>query len=538
MLVLAACGIGDDANADSSANPVPTPSDTAPANAEPEQDNATVAEFVADAPLVVGEFASLSLELDSTWRVDTLQTPFTFSVTDELAVFANEDSYFVVASPTATEPSDRSLQFIRPTRLSDPTDPNFDLTPTRGWDLQDVDGWLDAMPAGLAITGRTETSVGGLPALRYDATVTEDARDCFTNQPCATFGEASPWSAIIAKRAFHYRVWAVDLGEVEPVIIVAGYQEADSDWLDIAERVVDTVAFGEVEPNAIRLEDAGVIELNVHDGVRLTSARPFTLHGDLDGSAALADLTWRTRDIEFLTRPNNLEGNPIENSDALVAYLDDNDFSVNELDPTAVGGIDTRVFEVAASGFFPVLSRTSETAPNYAPPPRGRWWVTDHPQRGLLITAAELFDPAADPDQFAEVVAWGEELVASLEFIGEGPPPQADTEEPPTTETTDAVENSPEELIGTWQRIGLGVTWTIGPDAVEITGGVIDAASYSATATTLEWTDLSGPQACSPTQVGSYAWVIADNELRLMLVSDPCSGRSNALNGATFQRVE
>ena len=502
VLVLAACGSGDDANANPAADPNPTPADTAPADTAPAPEPAR--EFVADAPLVVGELASLALELGSTWRVDTLHAPFTFSVTDELAVFANNDNYFVVASPTATEPSDRSLQFIRPARLSDPNDPDFDLAPTRGWDLQDVDGWLDAMPAGLAITGRTETTVGGLPALRYDATVTDDARDCFTNQPCATFGDASPWSVIIAERAFNYRVWAVDLGEVEPVIIVAGYQEADSDWLDVAERVVGTVFFGDAEPNAIRLEDAGMIELNVHDGVRLTSARPFALHGDRDGSASLADLAWRVRDIEFLTRPNDVHADPIENSDALIAYLEENDFSVNELDSTVVGGIDTRVLDVAASGFFEALSRTAETAANYAPAPRGRWWVTDHPERGLLITTAELFDPAADPDQFAEVVAWGEELVASLEFLGDGPPPQADTEEPPTTEGADAVENNPEELIGTWQRIGLAVTWTIRPDAVEITGGVIDAASYSATATTLEWTDLSGSQACSPTQVGTY----------------------------------
>ena len=111
MLVLAACGSGDDANANPAADPNPTPADTAPADTAPAPEPAR--EFVADAPLVVGELASLPLELGSTWRVDTLHAPFTFSVTDELAVFANNDNYFVVASPTATEPSDRSLQFIR-----------------------------------------------------------------------------------------------------------------------------------------------------------------------------------------------------------------------------------------------------------------------------------------------------------------------------------------------------------------------------------------------------------------------------------------
>lgn len=97
---------------------------------------------------------------------------------------------------------------------------------------------------------------------------------------------------------------------------------------------------------------------------------------------------------------------------------------------------------------------------------------------------------------------------------------------------------SPEELIGAWDFVweqGVSV-WEIGVDTIEITDGLIDKASYTATGTIIEMTDISGEFACPSSQVGEYEWEIVDDELTLTLVSDPCGGRGSSLNGITFAR--
>ena len=188
---------------------------------------------------------------------------------------------------------------------------------------------------------------------------------------------------------------------------------------------------------------------------------------------------------------------------------------MTELDGTTVDGVETRVLEVGADKFLDALSRTSDTSVSFAPSPRARWWVTDHPDRGLLVTTAELWDSTGSEEQFEEAVAWGELLVSSLEFVEE---------------------STAEDLIGTWEGPS-GLTWAIGPETIEITGGVVDSVSYLATADTLRWTDISGPRACPPNQTGTYEWEVVDDVLSLTLVSDPCGGRGSNLNGRTFERA-
>ena len=513
MLLVAACGGGSSSNADS-----PSEGNTADGEA-PEEQAPTLedteqpsAEFVAAASLIDQESGPLE---PGTWRVDTLDTPFTLSTTEDLFVFANDNSFLALATPTSTGPGDRDLSFIRPARLPDPFNPEYNLVPTRGWDVQDLDGWLDAMPAGVDVNNRTDITVGGFPAIRFDAIVNDDAQDCFPNQPCATFGDVAPWNVIIAEPNIEYRAWLVDLGEVEPLVIVTGFDAADSEWLDVAGEIVNTIGFGDLGPNSIRVAEAGTFELDVHDGITLTSDVPFVFNSDWGGSSALAQLSWRVRDVEFLTRPNGIDGNPIASSDNLITYLEEQGFPVTELDGTTVDGVETRVLEVGADRFLDALSRTSDTSVNFAPSPRARWWVTDHPDRGLLVTTAELWDSTGSEEQFEEVVAWGELLVSSLEFVEE---------------------STAEDLIGTWEGPS-GLTWAIGPETIEITGGAVDSVSYLATADTLQWTDISGPRACPPNQTGTYEWEVVDDVLSLTLVSDPCGGRGSNLNGRTLERA-
>lgn len=98
-------------------------------------------------------------------------------------------------------------------------------------------------------------------------------------------------------------------------------------------------------------------------------------------------------------------------------------------------------------------------------------------------------------------------------------------------------EDANEDLVGTW-LFSRGPTWEISDDSISVSGGVVDGFDYTATNTTLELTDWPGPSACPPDQPGTYEWEIDDDVLSLTVVSDECGGRRDALDGATFERVE
>lgn len=430
LLITASCGrgVGEGTAASEEVTTEETaPSETAEEStteAEPVADETEVApepteqveaEFISDAPVLVDE--SGQLDLGSTWRIDTLDTPLTFSVPEDLVVIDNDNGLLIVTSSRSTGQGDRGIQFLRPARIADPADPEYNLNPTQGWDPRDIEGWIDAMPIGLAMENRTETSIGGFPAVQFDVTLTNDAPECRPDHRCASFGDNGPWSGIEIISNVHYRFWAIDLGDSDPVLIAAANRGPEEDWFNTVDQLLSTLAFGDIAPNAISLEDPGTFEFDVHDGIRLTSTRPFLLNSDWSGSVALTDLSWWLRDVEFLTRPNGLDGNPIGNSDNLVTYLEENNFAVTELDGTVLDGFETRVFQVGSGPFLDAFSRTEDTGISFAPSPRSLWWVIDHPDRGLLINTAEHWDPQGEPELFDEVATWGEELFATLEFI-------------------------------------------------------------------------------------------------------------------------
>ena len=88
----------------------------------------------------------------------------------------------------------------------------------------------------------------------------------------------------------------------------------------------------------------------------------------------------------------------------------------------------------------------------------------------------------------------------------------------PTVEDLD--EPKAEDLIGTW--VSDNVTMEVTGDRMTATiSGVLEEeavveSTYTATSTTLEIVDESGPIACSPDQVGTYEW--EDHQRRLVHV--------------------
>ncbi|MFW2380572.1 MAG: hypothetical protein ACN4GZ_02355 [Acidimicrobiales bacterium] len=104
----------------------------------------------------------------------------------------------------------------------------------------------------------------------------------------------------------------------------------------------------------------------------------------------------------------------------------------------------------------------------------------------------------------------------------------------------DGTESSddPSVLIGVWELESVGVTWLVADDTITATtpGGEV-VSQYTATDTTIEIGEETGPNACPPGQPGVYDWSVDADTLSLTVVSDSC-GRVNVLDGATFTRTQ
>ena len=92
---------------------------------------------------------------------------------------------------------------------------------------------------------------------------------------------------------------------------------------------------------------------------------------------------------------------------------------MTEIEPTLVGGIETRVFDLDGRSTNIQLKLTPEAEFGWGSPPLGRFWLLGHPERGLFMLTAEARGPNPEdvlPLSIAEVEA----ILGSLEFIERG----------------------------------------------------------------------------------------------------------------------
>ena len=128
-------------------------------------------------------------------------------------------------------------------------------------------------------------------------------------------------------------------------------------------------------------------------------------------------------------------------------------------------------------------------------------------------------------------------LVAGFAIIGDGnDSDDVNITDRPTdvtsaTASTSSAEPSPDDLLGTWTA-SFGPTWQIEADRIAVTGGAVREFSYFATDTFIQVSDDSG---CP---FGMYGWQIEEDVLTLTVLTDDCGGRSDNLNGATFERID
>ena len=414
---LALSGNGDDRTLDTINPPEETTTSTVTTSPE------VPATFATDATLLTEEFTPLE---EGTYRVDTLGTPFSFALDQPQALQDNHRAHFVLTHPGSQGTDDRGIKFLRLSALSDPGQPSFGLEnfdtafPVdlgEGWPADDFTGWLDNLTDEIEVSNRANTTLGGLEATRVDLQLGET--DCSVGEGlCMLLGTNHLVDAHFLNAGSTYRIWVVDQNGEDPLAVIVGInRDSDSDWFTTADTILSTLVFGDVGPNPILGASRGPIELPFLGGIRTElSDGSFATRdpGNLD-KIVLSD--WEVH-TGFLTTPLDSTGNVLETPDDLVAALEQSDTLVTEIESAVIDGIDARVFDIASTSTQPMLRLTPDDEYGWAPPTRGRMWLIDHPDRGLLMLTAEAFE---NVDMiFPLVLAQTEAIIESLEFIDLG----------------------------------------------------------------------------------------------------------------------
>jgi len=201
----------------------------------------TIDEAAGPAPITT-RFGSLEA---GTHSLDTLGTPIVFTVENPVFfVQENSSGYFAMSAANSQGPDDRDMVIISLNALSDPTAPNASIADQgEGWPADDFDGWLDNLTAGIVVTNREATTLGGLPATRVDLELGDI--ECLPgNANCVVFDRTqrkplNPGSM--------YRIWVVSQGVDTPIAVILGSagDASDASWRAAFEQVLSTVEFDE-----------------------------------------------------------------------------------------------------------------------------------------------------------------------------------------------------------------------------------------------------------------------------------------------------
>ncbi len=370
--------------------------------------DAASAVFDEDADLLTLQFSHIE---PGSYLVETIGTSFTFTAREELFIAPNSYGQFVVADRTSRGPTDRDVVIMRLSHLTDPSDPASPLEqPGPAWPATDLAGWVDTLDPGFVLSPLETTQVGGLDAVRVD--VEFGSLECPVDVECF-IGRNHFMNGQDLVGDVRYRIWMLDGESEAPIFILAAAAgDKDAAWFDSAEDLLSTLAFGDVGPNVVTLAPAGRATAPFLGGIAVELPGELFIVDDLFGR--IGHLTEAGVEAEFITNPRTMDSDLLGTTDELVAHLEANGVVVDELEPTTIGGLDARVFDVGANGTGPII-RPREEAGAWAAPPRARLWAVEHPERGLLMITAEAF---WDPDtNFPIVLEQTQPIVDSLEFI-------------------------------------------------------------------------------------------------------------------------
>ena len=358
-----------------------------------------------------------------TFRIDTLGTGFTLTVEETRGLLVNENDIVLITDLTSRNADDRTITFRRMSLLPDPAAPTADFDRSTGWPANDLVGWLELLGDDVNANSATDTTLGG-----RDATFVELEFPCTGVNCAANLPRETPDLPMFTPGS-RYRLWVVDQGQEDPIVVVVAIDDDEAGWFDEADGILATLEFGPVERNPLRRIPAGQVELDTFDGISLElseetvvvepfehSARIFVPGIGVDGPQQ-PGLGWGG-DVEFLTRPLDTDGVEVTTTERLLELLADEAVELSELDAFDIGGFDARTFDIDSGGNPNVVLKVRaadlvRAEFGWESPRTGHVWVVEHPERGLLLVSAEDW---VGPGDFESLRPWTEELLGTLEF--------------------------------------------------------------------------------------------------------------------------
>ncbi|MDJ0959285.1 MAG: hypothetical protein QNJ88_01415 [Acidimicrobiia bacterium] len=372
---------------------------------------------VADGPTLEGQYTAIA---PGTYRTERLGWPLSFSITGEWWVQPNEPGRVVITHPDSIGPGDRDIVFFRPTFLADPHNPMAALDTQDGWELTDIEGWLDGLAPSISIRNRSTSTIGSYDATVFDVTLPD-------NFPCGP--EACVFFAHNARIAFidffpgnDFRVYWIDGGEREPLAIWIG-SGAVADWFATAETVLDTVALGDPGPHPLDPDapweggvpadvPAGYARFPAGDGIGFTLDQErfvFQNNGLVAVTLAVSGV------VTFFFPISDGSGDPVATVDEVEEAIRTSSAEVAVGEPEPDLPFDARVLDYRAPGFEgELLLKWDDTPDRGAAMDRlARIWILDTPRGPLVVTAQTEGDEA----EFEVVVALARQLLPTLELV-------------------------------------------------------------------------------------------------------------------------
>lgn len=228
-----------------------------------------------------------------------------------------------------------------------------------------------------------------------------------------------------------YRVWVVEQGDEDPLAIIAGIaRDEDAAWFERADAVLDTIAFGDVEPNPVQWLEPGTNQLHALGGVsatlpdniaELTNVRQRMTNKWAGRGFAFIPITDQPGSVYFIDRPHDIDGNPVASPDEVIDILTAAGGEVTELETTTIDGVEARVFDMTSTDVGAIAFRFSpldilDPSLGWDTPAAGRIWLIEHPERGLMMMSTHAFDKV---DTLLPIVnELGQAIVETMIFTG------------------------------------------------------------------------------------------------------------------------
>jgi hypothetical protein len=395
------------------------PSTDAPETTDPGADEPPATAAPAEVPVLDFEFQPVPA---GTYRVETIGAPFTIDVPDGWWVQPNQFGHFVLTDAESEGPGDRDIVMIRPSNLADPRSPGAPAEEqTGGWPLRDITGWIGALVPGVVDGEPTDTTIGGLDAVRFNVSITDDF-EC-GEMFCAGFATNRLVNGMTFEQGLDYRVWWIDGGDEAPIAIDIG-NGGDPAFIERAEAVLDTVTFDSIGPNPVPADGdlwaagipsdvpAGSVTLPVGPGVTFELSNPAFVIQQEYKARVLPDAPG---EVDIFFPDLALDGESLATVDDVVGALE----RVPDFDATVAGTRDVGGFEAteltftSTAEFSPdapqTLQRSDSPDSGWWAAPEGSMWIMET-DGGLVVVTGEWYEPEGmEPAQ-----ALADEILASF----------------------------------------------------------------------------------------------------------------------------